>query len=93
MPPRVRLACLALSLATGTTAARGAVDLPNHAHGHGRTDLNFLVPERVERVSWREGPYAAQDGDSSAASAAGVDDRHLHPAEPRAIRLSLHVGF
>ncbi|MFN8838039.1 MAG: hypothetical protein ACK5XG_04555 [Burkholderiales bacterium] len=25
--------------------------------------------------------------------AAGVDDRHLHPAEPRTVRLSLRVGF
>jgi hypothetical protein len=25
--------------------------------------------------------------------AAGVDDRHVHPAEPRTVRLSLRMGF
>jgi outer membrane receptor protein involved in Fe transport len=25
--------------------------------------------------------------------AAGIDDRHLHPAEPRTVRVSLRLGF
>ena len=29
------------------------VNLPTHAHGQGYTDLNFLVPELVERIDYR----------------------------------------
>ncbi|MEI7446561.1 MAG: TonB-dependent receptor [Burkholderiales bacterium] len=48
------------------------VNLPTHAHGHGYTDLNFLIPELVERVDYRKGPYSAQDGDFSSAGAADI---------------------
>jgi outer membrane cobalamin receptor len=43
------------------------VNMPTHAHGQGYSDLNFLIPELVETVRFRKGPYAAEDGDFSAA--------------------------
>ena len=46
------------------------VNLPTHAHGHGYSDLNFLIPELVQRVDYRKGPYFASDGDFSAAGSA-----------------------
>jgi len=55
-----------------TSVAGVPVNLPTHAHGHGYTDLNFLVPEWVERIEWRKGPYSALDGDFSAAGAADI---------------------
>ncbi|HSW15758.1 MAG TPA: TonB-dependent receptor plug domain-containing protein, partial [Ramlibacter sp.] len=39
------------------------VNLPTHAHGQGYTDLNFLIPELVDSVHYRKGPYYAQEGD------------------------------
>lgn len=33
------------------------VNMPTHAHGQGYTDLNFLIPELIDRVSYRKGPY------------------------------------
>ena len=39
------------------------VNMPSHAHGQGYTDLNFLIPELVERMSFRKGPYFAEEGD------------------------------
>ena len=48
------------------------INLPTHAHGHGYTDLNFLIPELVERVDYRKGPYSALDGDFSSAGAADI---------------------
>jgi outer membrane cobalamin receptor len=33
------------------------VNLPGNAHGQGYSDLNFLIPEIVERVDYRKGPY------------------------------------
>jgi outer membrane cobalamin receptor len=49
------------------------VNLPSHAHGQGYTDLNFLIPELVERIQYRKGTYYAGDGDFSAAGSARID--------------------
>ena len=49
------------------------VNMPTHAHGQGYTDLNFLIPELVERVQYRKGTYYAGDGDFSAAGSARID--------------------
>jgi outer membrane receptor protein involved in Fe transport len=48
------------------------VNLPTHGHGHGYTDLNFLMPELVERIAYRKGPYFADDGDFSTAGSADI---------------------
>ena len=49
------------------------VNMPSHAHGQGYTDLNFLIPELVDRVSFRKGSYFAEEGDFSSAGAARID--------------------
>ncbi len=49
------------------------VNMPTHAHGQGYTDLNFLIPELVERISYRKGPYYAEEGDFSSAGVARID--------------------
>jgi outer membrane cobalamin receptor len=33
------------------------VNMPTHAHGQGYSDLNWLIPELVDRMSYRKGPY------------------------------------
>lgn len=38
-----------------------------HGHGQGYLDLNFLIPEIVESVDFRKGPYRADVGDFSSA--------------------------
>ena len=54
------------------------VNMPTHAHGQGYTDLNFLIPELVDRISYRKGPYYAEEGDFSSAGAAHIDYlRHI----------------
>ena len=42
------------------------VNMPTHGHGQGYTDLNFLIPELVERIDYRKGPYFASEGDFAA---------------------------
>ena len=55
------------------TAVDGVpVNLPTHAHGQGYTDLNFLIPELVEELSYRKGPYYADVGDFAAAGSADI---------------------
>lgn len=43
------------------------VNMPTHGHGQGYADLSFLIPEMVDRVRYRKGPYYADAGDFSAA--------------------------
>lgn len=49
------------------------VNMPTHGHGQGYADLNFLIPELVDRVAFRKGTYAAEEGDFSAAGAVSID--------------------
>src|SRR5260221_11043093 len=51
----------------------------SHGHGQGYADLNFLIPELVEHIHYRKGPYYADEGDFSAAGAAHV---HLKRSLP-----------
>ncbi len=48
------------------------VNMPTHAHGQGYSDLNFLIPELVDRIEYRKGPYFARNGDFSAAGSADI---------------------
>lgn len=57
------------------------INLPTHAHGHGYLDLNFLIPELVERIQYKKGPYAAEDGDFSSAGSARIDYRRALPQD------------
>jgi outer membrane receptor protein involved in Fe transport len=48
------------------------VNLPTHGHGQGYTDLYFLIPELVDSVAYRKGPYYAEEGDFAAAGSARI---------------------
>jgi outer membrane receptor protein involved in Fe transport len=48
------------------------VNMPTHAHGHGYSDLNWLIPELVDRISYRKGPYFAEEGDFASAGSARI---------------------
>ncbi len=49
------------------------VNMPTHAHGQGYTDLNFLIPELVDQIRFRKGPYYAEEGDFSSAGSARIE--------------------
>jgi hypothetical protein len=55
-----------------TTVNGLPVNMPSHGHGQGYSDLNFLIPELVDRIDYRKGPYFAQSGDFSAAGSADI---------------------
>jgi hypothetical protein len=46
------------------------VNLPSNAHGQGYSDLNFIIPELVQTITYEKGTYYAPNGDFSAAGAA-----------------------
>ncbi len=43
------------------------VNMRTHGHGQGYLDLNFIIPELVEKTTYRKGPYSASVGDFSSA--------------------------
>ena len=56
------------------------VNLPSNAHGQGYSDLNFVIPELVQSITYQKGTYYAANGDFSAAGAAQF---HLADTLPR----------
>ena len=60
-----------------TTVNGLPVNMPTHGHGQGYSDLNFLIPELVERIEYRKGPYFARNGDFSAAGSADIAYRNM----------------
>src|SRR5205085_2465463 len=48
------------------------INMPTHAHGQGYSDLNWLIPELVDRIRYRKGPYYAEEGDFSSAGSARI---------------------
>lgn len=53
----------------------------SHGHGQGYLDVNGLIPEAVDRIDYRKGPYRADLGDFSLAGAAILHtvDALAHP--------------
>jgi outer membrane receptor protein involved in Fe transport len=51
------------------------VNLVSHAHGQGYADLNWIIPELIERVEVSKGPYFAQFGDFATAGAINLVTR------------------
>lgn len=52
------------------------INFLTHAHGQGYVDVNFIIPEFVERLDYFKGPYFAEYGDLS--TAGGAMYRHFH---------------
>ena len=49
------------------------VNMPTHGHGQGYADINFLIPELVQAVNVRKGPYFADKGDFASAGSVDID--------------------
>ena len=48
------------------------INMRTHGHGQGYLDLNFLIPEMVETISYHKGPYFANNGDFSSSGQRGL---------------------
>ncbi len=64
------------------------VNMRTHGHGQGWTDLNFLIPETVETLTYRKGTYYADVGDFSSTGSAKF---HIADSVPDG-ELGLTVG-
>jgi outer membrane receptor protein involved in Fe transport len=57
------------------------INQPTHAHGQGYTDLNFLIPELADQLSYTKGPYYATVGDFGAVGSVNMLYRNTIPDE------------
>jgi outer membrane receptor protein involved in Fe transport len=48
------------------------VNFRTHAHAQGYMDLNFIIPEVIERIDFKKGPYFANTGDFSLAGTSSM---------------------
>lgn len=51
------------------------VNMHTHGHGQGYTDVNFVIPELLDRIEYKKGPYFADEGNFSAAGAVDLEYR------------------
>jgi hypothetical protein len=51
------------------------VNQPTHAHGQGYTDLNFMIPELADGITYTKGPYYPTIGDFGAVGSVHVSYR------------------
>ncbi|WP_224741292.1 TonB-dependent receptor [Bradyrhizobium sp. 2S1] len=62
------------------------VNMPTHGHGQGYADINFLIPELIQSMDVRKGPYYADKGDF--ASAGAVDINYLDRLSKNVVELT-----
>jgi len=55
------------------------INQPTHAHGQGYTDLNFMIPELTNGLTYTKGPYYAPVGDFGAVGSLRVSYRDTIP--------------
>ncbi len=53
------------------------INLRTHAHGQGYTDLNFIIPETIERLDVYKGAYLPEYGDFATAGAVNFRTRQV----------------
>ena len=49
------------------------VNMPSHGHGQGYADANFMIPELVRGLTFKKGPYFADEGNFASAGAIHLD--------------------
>ncbi len=64
------------------------VNMHTHGHGQGYTDINFVIPELLDRIEYKKGTYYADEGNFSAAGAVDLHYRRSLDGD----LLSLTVG-
>ena len=53
-----------------------------HGHGQGYTDINFVIPELLDRIEYKKGTYYADEGNFSAAGAVDLRYRAQNGRQP-----------
>ena len=56
------------------------INMVSHAHGQGFADTHFIIPETIERVDFRKGPYTASEGDFATAGHVSFQTKNVLPS-------------
>ena len=67
------------------------VNMHTHGHGQGYTDINFVIPELLERIEYKKGTYFADEGNFAAAGA--VDLVYRRRFDDTLVSLSVGEDF
>ena len=63
------------------------VNMHTHGHGQGYTDINFVIPELLDRIEYKKGTYYADEGNFSASGA--VDLKYRSSLDDTVLSLTL----
>ncbi|EPK3181004.1 TonB-dependent receptor plug domain-containing protein, partial [Acinetobacter baumannii] len=63
------------------------INMVTHAHGQGYTDLNFLIPELIDNLTYHKGATDITDGDFASAGTAKI--RTISAVEQPFIQMTL----
>jgi outer membrane receptor protein involved in Fe transport len=67
-----------------TTVDAMPINQPTHAHGQGYTDLNFMIPDLANQITYTKGPYYADVGDFGAVGSVHIGYRDTIPFQASA---------
>jgi len=65
----------------------------SHGHGQGYTDLHFVIPELIQRMEVRKGPYYGEYGDFAAAGAINLVLENQEPTSSLSIGGGMYRSF
>ena len=68
------------------------VNMVSHAHGQGYSDVNFIIPELIERVDIAKGPYFVEHGDFATAGSVNLQVRRDLPQSLVQLSLDTLLG-
>ncbi|MDT8843561.1 TonB-dependent receptor [Paraburkholderia fungorum] len=66
-------------------------NMRTNAHGQGYTDLNFVMPELVNSIAYKKGPYFANEGDFATAGAVDIEYVDSLPQGIASVELGSHA--
>jgi outer membrane receptor protein involved in Fe transport len=55
------------------------INLRSHAHGQGYADMNFIIPETIQQIVVKKGPYHVEYGDFATAGVVNYVTRDVVP--------------
>lgn len=69
------------------------LNAPNHAHAHGLTDANWLVPEMIERIEVIKGPLSALYGNFALGAVINIITKRSDPAPTAGVEIGSYDTY
>ncbi len=69
------------------------LNTPNHAHAHGLTDANWLIPEMIERIEVIKGPFSALYGNFALGAVINITTKRSDPAPTAGVEVGSYDTY